>query len=80
MTRFHTEHVAHLIPSGVGEDIVDLYDVASIDVDIFSQCRVFIYGLALDEDQQPELTDERISAWIDQLSAEFVTKAFIYPS
>jgi len=26
----------------------------------------------VDEDQQPELTDERISAWINQLSAEFI--------
>jgi hypothetical protein len=24
------------------------------------------------EDQQPELTDERISAWINQLSEEFI--------
>ena len=32
----------------------------------------YFYGLALDEDQQPELTAERISAWINQLSAEFV--------
>ncbi|PPC92239.1 MAG: flavodoxin [Methylobacter sp.] len=156
----NTEHVAHLIQSGFGKDIVDLYDVASIDVDIFSQYSVFIfgiptwydgqlqsdwelmlkkmntvhlnqrivavfglgdqenwsryfvdamgwlakkalacgatlvgrwpasgydfeqsqglveadyfYGLALDEDQQPELTAERVSAWINQLSAEFV--------
>jgi flavodoxin I len=32
----------------------------------------YFYGLALDEDQQPELTAERISTWIDQLAAEFV--------
>tara|TARA_B100000900_G_C20426139_1_gene652998 strand:+ start:390 stop:914 length:525 start_codon:yes stop_codon:yes gene_type:complete len=25
------------------------------------------YGLAIDEDNQPELTDERISLWVDQL-------------
>lgn len=156
----NTEHIAHLIQSGFGKDIVDLFDVVSIDVDIFSQYIVFIfgiptwydgqlqsdwevmvkkmntvhlnqrivavfglgdqknwgcyfvdamgtlartalacgatmvgkwptsgyhfeesqglvdsgyfYGLALDEDQQPELTAERISAWINQLSAEFV--------
>lgn len=156
----NTKHIAHLIQSGFGKDLVDIYDVASIDVDIFSQYSIFIfgiptwydgelqsdwelmvkkmnavclkqrivavfglgdqenwgryfvdamgalarkalacgatlagkwpafgyhfeesqglvdsgyfYGLALDEDQQPELTAERISAWINQLSAEFV--------
>lgn len=156
----NTEHIAHLIQSGFGKDLVDIYDVASIDVDIFSQYSVFIFGiptwydgelqsdwelmvkkmntvclnqrivavfglgdqvnwgryfvdamgtlarkalacgatlvgrwpasgydfeqsqglvdssyfhgLALDEDQQPELTAERISTWINQLSAEFV--------
>ena len=155
----NTEYVAHLIQSGLGKDLVDLYDVAAINVDIFYQHRVFIlgiptwyegglqsdwetmietmdevnfkrrivavfglgdqenwgfnfvdamgelarkvldcgatlagkwptsgyhfeqsqgiietgyfYGLALDEDQQPELTAERISSWINQLSGEF---------
>lgn len=28
-------------------------------------------GLALDEDQQPELTDQRIDHWIDQIAEEF---------
>jgi flavodoxin I len=28
-------------------------------------------GLALDEDNQSELTDERISAWVNQLKSEF---------
>ena len=28
-------------------------------------------GLALDEDSQPELTEERISKWVDQLHKEF---------
>jgi flavodoxin I len=28
-------------------------------------------GLAIDEDSQPELTDERISKWVEQLKAEF---------
>ncbi len=156
----NTERIAHLIQSGLGQDIVDLYDVCTIDITIFSQYSVFIfgiptwydgqlqsdwelmvkkmnavclnqrivavfglgdqenwsryfvdamgtlarkalacgailvgkwptfgyhfeqsqslveanyfYGLALDEDQQPELTAERISTWINQLSAEFV--------
>ena len=28
-------------------------------------------GLALDEDNQPELTDDRIKAWVTQLKSEF---------
>ena len=28
-------------------------------------------GLALDEDNEPELTDERISKWVSQLKSEF---------
>lgn len=29
------------------------------------------FGLALDEDQQPELTDDRIAAWLKQISPSF---------
>jgi len=28
-------------------------------------------GLAIDEDQQPELTDERVNAWVAQIEDEF---------
>lgn len=28
-------------------------------------------GLAIDEDSQPELTDERITKWVEQLKSEF---------
>lgn len=31
----------------------------------------YFLGLALDEDRQPELTDERIAAWVAQLLDEF---------
>lgn len=31
----------------------------------------FFHGLALDEDQQPELTEERISNWIKQIESSF---------
>lgn len=31
----------------------------------------YFLGLALDEDHQPELTDERIQAWVAQLISEF---------
>ncbi len=27
-------------------------------------------GLAIDEDRQPELTDERVDAWVKQISEE----------
>lgn len=32
--------------------------------------REFFFGLAIDEDQQPELTAERIDEWVDQIKAE----------
>jgi flavodoxin I len=38
-----------------------------VDADTF-------YGLVLDEDQQPELSTQRISAWINQLSVEFANE------
>lgn len=28
-------------------------------------------GLAIDEDSQPELTEERINKWVEQLKGEF---------
>ncbi len=30
----------------------------------------FFFGLALDEDTQPELTQPRISTWVEQLASE----------
>jgi flavodoxin long chain len=41
----NTEQVGRLIQSGFGEDIVDLYDVCAIDIDIFSQYNIFIFGI-----------------------------------
>jgi flavodoxin long chain len=37
----------------------------------FSPCKTYFYGLAIDEDQQFEQSDERINAWVQQLLAEF---------
>ena len=37
----------------------------------FSPCKTYFYGLAIDEDQQFEQSDERINAWVQQLFAEF---------
>jgi len=31
----------------------------------------FFVGLGIDEDQQPELTDERVTAWVEQVKEEF---------
>lgn len=31
----------------------------------------YFYGLALDEDHQPELSEERVEKWVKQLSEEF---------
>jgi flavodoxin I/flavodoxin II len=36
-----------------------------------SECKTFLYGLAIDEDQQFEQSDERINAWVAQLLSEF---------
>ena len=36
-----------------------------------SDCKTYFYGLAIDEDQQFELSDQRIEQWVDQLLAEF---------
>ena len=30
-----------------------------------------LYGLAIDEDNQPELTQERLKKWVEQLKKEF---------
>ena len=32
----------------------------------------FFYGLALDEDNEPELTNERINKWVEQLKTELI--------
>ncbi|MGG2140145.1 flavodoxin FldA [Symbiopectobacterium sp. RP] len=34
-------------------------------------------GLAIDEDRQPELTSERVSAWVKQISEELNLKALV---
>jgi flavodoxin I/flavodoxin II len=36
-----------------------------------SLCKTFFYGLAIDEDQQFELSGERINAWVQQILIEF---------
>ncbi len=36
-----------------------------------SLCRTYFYGLAVDDDQQFEQTDERVRIWVQQLLAEF---------
>jgi flavodoxin I/flavodoxin II len=36
-----------------------------------SPCRTYFYGLAVDEDQQFEQSDERINAWVQQILVEF---------
>lgn len=36
-----------------------------------SPCKTYFYGLAIDEDQQFELSDTRIERWVNQLLEEF---------
>ena len=42
----------------------DFQESESVENDMF-------YGLALDNDQQQELTDERVSKWVEQIKKEF---------
>ena len=51
----------------------DGYDFT--DSRALSPCKKFMYGLAIDEDQQFELSDERIGQWVEQLLAEFSLQA-----
>ena len=36
-----------------------------------SDCKTYFYGLAIDEDQQFELSNDRIQNWVEQLLEEF---------
>lgn len=45
------------------------YDVAESRA--FSPCRTYFQGLAIDEDQQFDLSDARIKDWVTQIYAEF---------
>ncbi len=45
------------------------FDTSKASIDDFS-----FYGLAIDEEFQPELTDERIKVWCEQIKKEFAAE------
>ncbi|GAA3933650.1 flavodoxin [Litoribacillus peritrichatus] len=64
----------HEIIEPMGANIKGYWPTDTYEFDgsrALSPCRKFFYGLAIDEDQQFELTDDRIKSWVDQLLAEF---------
>ncbi len=48
---------------------VEGYEVS--DSRAYSPCKTYFYGLAIDEDQQFEQSDERIKNWVQQIKGEF---------
>ena len=57
-----------------GGSTVGYWSVAGYDFEeskALTQDKSEFVGLAIDEDQQPELTDERIAAWVQQIQDEF---------
>ncbi len=64
----------HEIIQPMGANIKGYWPTKSYEFDgsrALSPCKTYFYGLAIDEDQQFELTDERISEWVAQLIQEF---------
>jgi flavodoxin I/flavodoxin II len=64
----------HEIVQPMGADIKGYWAVEGYEFTesrALSPCRTYFYGLAVDDDQQFELSDERITTWVQQLLAEF---------
>lgn len=64
----------HEIIQPMGADIKGYWPTEGYDVSesrAFSADRQYFYGLAVDEDQQFELSDERIKTWVAQILREF---------
>jgi flavodoxin len=57
-----------------GGAVVGYWPVAGYDFEAskaLTQNEKEFVGLAIDEDQQPELTDERVNQWVEQIIDEF---------
>lgn len=65
-TTGKTETVAEIIQQEFGEDVVTLHNITDVDNSDFEE----FVGLALDEDNQSDLTGEGIKAWVEQLKKE----------
>lgn len=64
----------HEIIQPMGADIKGYWPVNGYEFTesrALSPCRTYFYGLAVDEDQQFEQSDERINAWVQQILVEF---------
>ena len=64
----------HEIIQPMGADIKGYWPVEGYEFTesrALSPCKTYFYGLAVDDDQQFEQTDERVSSWVQQILAEF---------
>jgi flavodoxin I/flavodoxin II len=64
----------HEIIQPMGADIKGYWSVEGYEFTesrALSPCKTYFYGLAVDDDQQFEQTDERVSSWVKQILAEF---------
>ena len=55
----------------IGLCTLDGYDFEESQALIEIDSETYFLGLPIDEDNQPEMTDERLSAWVDQVLEEF---------
>ena len=64
----------HEILEPMNADIKGYWPVTGYDFTdsrALSECKKYFYGLAIDDDQQFDLSDQRIYSWVQQLLAEF---------
>jgi len=64
----------HEIIQPMGADIKGYWPVEGYEFTesrALSPCKTYFYGLAVDDDQQFDQTDERVSSWVQQILAEF---------
>jgi flavodoxin I/flavodoxin II len=64
----------HEIIQPMGADIKGYWPVEGYEFTesrALSPCKTYFYGLAVDDDQQFEQTDERVSSWVQQVLVEF---------
>lgn len=64
----------HEIIQPMGADIKGYWPVEGYEFTesrALSPCKTYFYGLAVDDDQQFEQTDERVSSWVQQILTEF---------
>ena len=64
----------HEIIQPMGADVKGYWPVEGYEFTesrALSPCKTYFYGLAVDDDQQFDQTDERVSSWVQQILAEF---------